>query len=186
MKKVFLFVAIALLSVGCASKKEDKQQEAYKGDVSVTVPCSGKDYQSNSKTFRSLGMGFSTDMQIARSKALQNARAELATQINATIKRVVDNYASSYQMGEEEEAKSKFQDLSRTVVNRELGGTIVICDETTRTPEGKFRCYIVVELGGPEVAEKVANAVKADDKLRIDYEYEKFKQTFDEEMNKLK
>ena len=68
MKKVFLFVAIALLSVGCASKK-DKQQEAYKGDVSVTVPCSGKDYQSNSKTFRSLGMGFSTDMQIARSKA---------------------------------------------------------------------------------------------------------------------
>ena len=185
MKKVFLFVAIALLSVGCASKK-DKQQEAYKGDVSVTVPCSGKDYQSNSKTFRSLGMGFSTDMQIARSKALQNARAELATQINATIKRVVDNYASSYQMGEEEEAKSKFQDLSRTVDNRELGGTIVICDETTRTPEGKFRCYIVVELGGPEVAEKVANAVKADDKLRIDYEYEKFKQTFDEEMNKLK
>lgn len=73
----------------------------------------------------------------------------MATQINAAIKRVVDNYASSYQMGEDEEAKSKFQDLSRTVVNRELGGTIVICDETTRTPEGKFRCYIVVELGGP-------------------------------------
>jgi len=185
MKKVFLFVAIALLSVGCASKKDAKQQEAYKGDVSVTVPCSGKDYQSNSEKFRALGMGFSTDMQIARSKALQNARAELATQINATIKRVVDNYASSYQMGEDEEAKSKFQDLSRTVVNRELAGTIVICDETTRTPEGKFRCYVVVELGGPEVAEKVANAVKADDKLRIDYEYEKFKQTFDEEMSKL-
>lgn len=184
MKKVLLFAAIALFAVSCASKKDGKK--VYKEDVTVTVPCSGKDYQSNSKTFRSLGMGYSTDMQIARSKALQNARAELATQIEATLKRVVDNYASSYQMGTDEEAKSKFQDLSRTVVNGELNGTIVICEETTRTPDGKFRCYIVVESGGPEVAQKVANAVKADDKLRIDYEYEKFKQTFDDEMNKLK
>lgn len=186
MKKVFLVVAVALLTVGCASKKEGKPKEAYKGDVAVVVPCSEKEYQSNSKTFRSLGVGFSTDMQTARSKALQNARAELATQIDATIKRVVDNYASSYQMGTDEEAKGKFQDLSRTVVNRELGGTIVICDQTMRTSDGKYRVYVVVELGGPEVAEKVANAVKSDDKLRIDYEYEKFKQTFDEEMSKLK
>ena len=55
----------------------------------------------------------------------------------------------------------------------------------TKTPEGAYRAYVAVELGGPELVSEISNSVKADDKLRIDYEYEKFKKTFEEEMQKL-
>lgn len=181
MKKVLFAVVIALVAVSCASKKE----AAFKGDREVTVPCSGPEFQSTKDVFRASGMGYSNDMQIAKNKALMNARAELATSISNTMKRVVDNYASSYQMGQSEEAKSKFQDLARMVVKQELQGTIVICDKMMQTQEGQFRSYVTVELGGPEIANKIANAVKNDDKLRIDYEYEKFKKVFEEEMGKI-
>ncbi|HOA47112.1 MAG TPA: hypothetical protein PK557_05215 [Paludibacteraceae bacterium] len=180
MKKVLFAVVIALVAVGCASKKT-----AYQGDKEVTIPCTGAEYQSTSKVFRAHGMGYSNDMQIAKSKALINARTELATSISATLKRVADNYASSYQMGENEEAKSKFQDLARLVVNQELQGSVIICDKMMKTPGGQFRSYVVVELGGAELANKIANAVKDNDKLRIDYEYEKFKKVFEEEMSKM-
>lgn len=181
MKKLFICLAVALMATACGSKKE----VAHKGDVSVTIPCSEKEYRSDKDHLRALGTGYSTSLQIARDKALVAARAELGTQVSALMKRVTDNYASSYEIGMDEEAKGKFQDLTRQVVNQELNGTIVICDETQRTQDGKFRCYVVVEIVGTDLVNKVANSVKNDDKLRIDYEYEKFKEEFEKEMSKL-
>ncbi len=181
MKKVFFCVAIALMTVACGSKKE----AAYKGDTTVTIPCSGKEYRSDKNHLRALGTGYSTSLQVARDKALVAARAELATQINALMERVTDNFASSYEIGMDEEAKGKFIDLTRQVVKQELQGTIVICDETQRTQDNKFRCYVVVEIVGTDLANKVANSVKNNDKIRIDYEYEKFKEEFEKEMSKL-
>ncbi len=182
MKRVFICLAVGLITMACGSKKE---VAAYKGDVAVNVPCSGKEYRSDKDHLRALGTGYATSMQIARDKALVAARAELGTQVSALMKRVTDNYASSYEIGMDEESKGKFQDLTRQVVNQELNGTIVICDETQRTQDGKFRCYVVVELVGTDLVNKVANSVKNDDKLRIDYEYEKFKEEFEKEMSKL-
>ncbi len=181
MKKTLIFCAIMLIAVACGSKKD----AAYKGTKAVDVPCAGKEYRSDKNHLRALGTGYSTSLQTARDKALVAARAELGTQVNATIKRVTDNFASSYEIGMDEEAKGKFLDMTRQVVAQELVGTIVICDETERTGDGKFRCYVVVEIGGTDLVNKIANSVKNDDKLRIDYEYEKFKEEFEKEMNKL-
>ena len=181
MKKVFICLAVALMVAACGSKKE----AAHKGDVTVNVPCAGKEYRSDKDHLRALGTGYATSLQVARDKALIAARAELGTQVNALMKRVTDNYASSYEIGMDEESKGKFQDLTRQVVNQELNGTMVICDETQRTQDGKFRCYVVVELVGTDLVNKVANSVKNNDKLRIDYEYEKFKKEFEAEMSKL-
>ncbi len=183
MKKVLFIAAIIAMTASCASKKATT--EAFKGDVEVEIPCTGDDYRTDKDTFRASGMGYSTSMNIAKSKALLNARAELATSINSTMKRVLDNYASSYEMGEEEEAKTKFQDMARSIVNQQLQGTVVICEKMMKTQDGKYRAYVCVELGGPEVINKVNNSVSDEDKLRIDYEYEKFKKVFEDEMSKL-
>lgn len=190
MKKVMFMVLSALMMVGCASKKNAAKTTEFKtpsnkGDVEITMPCTGAEFQSDKKTFRATGEGFSNSMTIAKDKALQSARARLATSIEATIERVIDNYASSYESGMNEEAKSKYQEISRTIVKRKLQGTIPICEKMMKTPEGAFRSYVAIELGGPEVLREISNSISSDDKLRIDYEYEKFKKTFEEEMNKM-
>lgn len=183
MKKIYYAFMSLLLIVGCGGQKElvQKPQE----DVEINVPCSGPEFMPSKEYFRASAMGLSTDMTMAKKKALAEARAELATSMNATVKRVTDNYASSYQVGEQEESKSRFQDLARTVVSEKLTGTRVICEKTMKTPDGKYKVYVAVELAGEEIINGMNNRIKNDDKLRVDYEYEKFKNVFDQEMEKV-
>lgn len=186
MKRLMVAVLSALVMFSCASKKNATNNVSNKGDVEITIPCTGTEFQSDKNTFRASGEGFSNSMTIAKDKALQTARARLATSIEATVERVIDNYASSYESGMNEEAKSKYQELSRTIVKRKLQGTIPVCEKMMKTPEGAFRSYVAIELGGPEVLREMNNSISNDEKLRIDYDYEKFKKTFEEEMNKMK
>ncbi len=177
MKKLLICALAACSLFACGSK-----EEISKGDKELSLPCDGPEYQSDSKTFRAWAQGYSTDMNIARNKALTVARAELATQISATIKRVTDNYSSSYQTGVDEEAKARFQDMVRVVVEQKLSGTRVICNKMFETKDGKYRSVVVVELGADDLAIEIQNKVSDEDKMRIDYEYEKFKEVFENEM----
>ena len=53
-----------------------------------------------------------------------------------------------------------------------------------RPSGGKYKVYVSLELAGEEIMNAMANRIKNDDKLRIDFEYEKFKKVFEEEMSK--
>ena len=170
MKRINL-LGTALLTIvvmtSCGSSKpvtQTVQQPAVQQDVEINVPCS--------------------DMSIAKKKAMTEARAEIATAINAKVKSVTDSYVSSYQQDENDESKSRYQSLTRTVVEQELSGTRVICEKTMKTPDGKYKVYVSLELAGEEIMNAMANRIKNDDKLRIDFEYEKFKKVFEEEMSK--
>ena len=183
MKRINL-LGTALLTIAvmtsCGSSKpvtQTVQQPAVQQDVEINVPCSGPEFQTNKEYFRASSMGLSTDMSIAKKKAMTEARAEIATAINAKVKSVTDSYVSSYQQG-------RYQSLTRTVVEQELSGTRVICEKTMKTPDGKYKVYVSLELAGEEIMNAMANRIKNDDKLRIDFEYEKFKKVFEEEMSK--
>lgn len=181
MKKLSYLLStllVLLLFTNCGGTK------VATGDVKVNVPCSGPEFRTDKGYFRAHAMGLSTDMSIAKKKAMSNARTELAGAINAKVKSVTDHYASSYQQGEQEEAKSRYQQLTRTVVEQELTGLRVICEETMRSSDGNYKVYVAVELSGEDIASKLANRIKNDEKLRIDFEYEKFKKVFNEEMSK--
>lgn len=185
MKKsmTFLMAACLVLSVAsCKSNKGVATQDSL-GRVKVEQPCVGAKYASDETYFRASGQGISTQQQVARDKALAAARAELSTSIEATIKRVTDNYNSSYGVGEDDETRSKFQDLTRQIVDQTLKGAVPMCDELYKEGD-KYYSYICVELKGENLAEKLKKGISADEKLRTDYEYEKFKKEFDKEMKK--
>ena len=190
MKRINL-LGTALLTIvvmtSCGSSKpvtQTVQQPAVQQDVEINVPCSGPEFQTNKEYFRASSMGLSTDMSIAKKKAMTEARAEIATAINAKVKSVTDSYVSSYQQGENDESKSRYQSLTRTVVEQELSGTRKKKKKTMKTPGGKYKVYVSLELAGEEIMNAMANRIKNDDKLRIDFEYEKFKKVFEEEMSK--
>ena len=172
MKRINLLgTALLIIAVmtSCGSSKpvtQTVQQPAVQQDVEINVPCSGPEFQTNKEYFRASSMGLSTDMSIAKKKAMTEARAEIATAINAKVKSVTDSYVSSYQQGENDESKSRYQ------------------SKTMKTPDGKYKVYVSLELAGEEIMNAMANRIKNDDKLRIDFEYEKFKKIFEEEMSK--
>ncbi len=183
MRKLNVFVlaaGIGLFFSACGSS----QKVANSGDLEVIVPCSGPDYESNDEYFRSNFMGLSTDMSIAKKKALSNVREQIAQNVESVVKSTVDNYYSSYQNGEREESKQRFEGMVRTVTNQQLKGCRIICEKTMKSPDGNYKVYIAMEMKASNILDAVASQIKDDERLRTDFEYERFKKVFEEEMGK--
>jgi hypothetical protein len=176
---VILAIAAALV-VGCKSK-----EKAPAGEKEVVVPCSGPDYFTSNKVFRANSIGESMDQVTSKKKALTNARNELAQSINTTVKTVTDNYVNSREMNKREELEQRFESLNREVVEQTLTGVRTICEKLVQTKEGNYKTYIAIELSADELVSKYNERLSKDERLKIDYDYEKFKETFDKEMEKM-
>ena len=131
-------------------------------------------------------LGESMDQATAKKKALANARAQMASDINTQIKGVIDNYVNSREMNNREEVAERFEGLTREVVDQKLTGVRTICEkQVTVNATGNFKTYIAIELSAQDLLAAYNERLSNDERLRIDYDYEKFKETFDAEMDKL-
>ncbi|MCD4694957.1 MAG: hypothetical protein K8S16_01855 [Bacteroidales bacterium] len=155
------------------------------GEEIIEVYCSGPEYFANAEYFRANQVGESLDQATAKKKAMSNARADMASSVETTIKGVIDNYVNSRELNNTEEVEERFESLTREVINQKLTGVKTICEKTTRTTDGKYKTYIALELAGDELMNAMNERLSNDAKLKIDYDYEKFKNTFDEEMKKM-
>lgn len=185
MKKLtysLLVLAAAVFAVGCKGKKEAAQP---KGEVEVVVPCSGSDYFTTNKVFRANSIGESSDQVASKKKALSNARAELAASISTTVKAVTDNYLNSREMNNREEVEERYEQLNREVVEQQLTGVRTICEKLMRTEQGTYKTYMALELSAADLVSAYNEKLSKDERLKIDYDYEKFKETFDKEMDKM-
>lgn len=187
MKRLFsplaalALVAAVSIAPGCKSKK--KAIDPPKGEVEVVLPCS--QYKSDGKFFRAYSFGESQDMNVAKKKALSNAKAELAGQISTTMKVVGDNYVKSSEINNKEEVLERFEENARTLINQKLNGIKPICDRVMQvSATGKYKYYIALELSGEDLVKDYYNSLTRTESILIDYNYEKFKKTFDEEMAK--
>jgi hypothetical protein len=193
MKKVHLpsFVVLALVAFlmmpamqSCKSSK--KSATVPKGEERIEMYCSGPQYFSNSEFFRANDVAESNSQSMAKRKAMSNARLALAASIETTVKAVIDNYFSSYTTNAAIEDVERYEGLSREVINQRLNGIRTICEEYTRTADGNYKCYVAIELAGDEIANGMAKRIGDDEKLRIDFQYENFKKTFEKEMDEFK
>ena len=180
------FVLLALscvMAVSCKSKKESTP--VVKGETEVIVPCSGPEYFTTAKYFRANSIGESQDQVTSKRKALTNARNELAQAIQTTVKTVTDAYVNSREMNNREEVEERFESLNREVVDQTLSGIVTKCEKLMKTSEGTYKTYIAIELSADELVTKYNERLSKDERLKIDYDYEKFKETFNKEMDKL-
>jgi hypothetical protein len=79
----------------------------------------------------------------------------------------------------------RYETLTREVVKQKLTGTIEICNKQTKTKEGNYKTYVTIELASNDVLNGLNSRLSSDQVLKVDYNYEKFKETFEDEMNKL-
>ncbi len=181
MRLSYVAVAVAAgLFAGCKSK-----QPMPTGEKEVVVPCSGPDYFTNSKVFRANSIGESMDQVTSKKKALTNARNELAQSIQTTVKTVTDNYTNSREMNKREELEQRFEQLNREVVDQTLQGVKTICEKLVQTKEGTYKTYVAIELSADDLVKQYNERLSKDERLKIDYDYEKFKDTFNKEMDKM-
>ena len=186
-----LLLAAVMMTGGlsaCKSKKKAAETPAEPvGEVEVVIPCSGPEYFTDDKNFRANSLGESMDQATAKRKALSQARADLAAAINTQVKTVIDNYVNSREMNNREEVAERYESLAREVVDQRLTGTRTLCEKMMQVQANKnYKAYVAIELSAQDVLAAYNERLSNDERLRIDYDYEKFKETFDREMEKLR
>ena len=173
-----LFISLAVVSCG---KKKKVVEPKPKNEVLIQEFCTGEEYFSDNKTFRATATGESSDRETAKKKARSNANAEMAKTISTTMKIVGDNYVNSTEFNNKEEITEPFNEMARTVIDQ----AIKICDKLTQKEDGRYVSYIAIELSGDGIVSKYNERLSKDERIKADYNYEKFKETFEAEMQKL-
>lgn len=184
--KLLAIPVFALLVItGCKSKKPVSVAK-QEGLIEISTPFDSKEYRSDEEHFRSKQSGKSPDLATAKKIAYQNARAEMAANINATVKRVTDQYTNQRTVGNTQEFENKFEELSREVVNLEMSNVKELGQKTFQDPSDKsYIVWIALEANKKSVFDKIDAKISSDAKLKLDYDKQKFQQIFDAEMKKM-
>ena len=182
LKIATMAISVSLAMPACKSSK--KAPSVEKGAREVSVPLSGKEYKTDKEHFRATQSGKSPDLATAKKIALQNAKTELAGNIQSTMKAVIDNYTNQRTVGDKMEFENKFEEYSRTVVNQTLNDVNIIGEKVFKEADGKYTYYIAVEMSKEPVVRNVSDRISKDAKLQLDFDQHKFRQVFDDEMKK--
>lgn len=112
MKYVNIFlIAITASLFSCASGPLGKK---------VKEPFRGTAYESNNRWFRGTGKGESSQDNIALGKADIAAKAQLAGQVNTTMKQVTDQYLGQRENERASDVADKFESLVRQTMNTQI------------------------------------------------------------------
>ncbi|MFP4266498.1 MAG: LPP20 family lipoprotein [Spirochaetaceae bacterium] len=145
MRKGLLGVALAVMVVGmfavsCASEPApapEQEEEKSSSDLPdfVMNPPMAED------ALFGTGSSNMSDFSLARNAAAAEARAQIASQINAQIEQAVTNYAQESGVGDETESMNFAESITRQITSEEIQGTRIA--EVAKTDDGTV--WVLVE-----------------------------------------
>ncbi len=185
ISKSLLGAFLIVGSIALVSCKAKKVEPKIKGETEITMHCFGTDFFSTKKNLRASGIGESMDRMTALKKSRNEAKTALAATVETRIKATIDNYVNSREMNNREQVEERFEGLSREVIDQKLSNVKTICEKITVKASGGYVAYLAVEMKADDLIEAINDRITKEETLRIDYDYEKFKETFDKEMEKL-
>lgn len=130
-------------------------------------------------------MATSSDLSLAKEKALLLAKQRLVTLINSNTKSVTDRYVNEREMGEASEFEQKFENLTREVADETLQNIVVACEKASVLDSKKYRAFIAIEVNKKELLEGINKKLTNNAKLQVDYDKKKFEEIFNQEMEKM-
>ncbi len=177
-----VLVAVAFGMQSCKSKKSIAQTT---GAVEITVPFSDKAYASDKENFRAKSSGSSPDLTASKKIALQNAKSEMASLIQTTIKKVTDQYTNQRTVGNVQEFANKFEELAREVTNQQLTDVRIIGEKIFQEKNGTYTYWVAIEANKEGVWDGINKSVSNNKKIEQDYDKKKFEEIFNQEMDKV-
>jgi hypothetical protein len=180
------FIILAMiLGSGCKSSKKATTYQKENDAVEITLPFTGAEYSSNKDYFRARQSGTSPDLPTAKKIALQNAKAEIASDIQSLVKRSTDQYTNQRTIANKQEFKNKFEELSREVVKQQLVDATAMAEKVFKEKNGSYTYWVVVEVPKQSTLEGLNKGIAANQKLQLDFDKYLYEKTFNEEMEKM-
>lgn len=188
MKPNYLFIVVlSLLMISgfssCKSKKKVSAKSEI-GDIIEELPCENKG-RSDKNYFRASAMSTSSDLSLAKEKALLQAKQRLVTLINSNTKSVTDRYVNEREIGDAAEFEQKFENMTREVADETINNIVVICEKASVMDNGKYHGFVAIEVHRDDVLNGIQDRISNDAKLQLDYDKKKFQEIFEEEMEQM-
>ena len=177
MKLLFqsAFIFVLLLSAACSTGVLGKK---------VREPFQGNAYESNNRWWRGTGKGSSSQDNIARSKADVDAKAQLAGQVNVTMKQVADQYLGQTENAEAADVADKFQSLVRQVMNTNLADLRKMGEEKFYNEEkNAYTVFIAYEIKKNAMLRFMKKQAKVEEKI-TERQRDLIEKIIDEEIKK--
>lgn len=178
MKKLIYLFLVAILFVSCGGSKKNVKS-ANSDEVEVTQLCQ---YMTDDENYYANSVAESTDMQMAKDKAINSARAEIASTIEAYLEQFVKRYRKDVNATLDEKTEDRLEILVKQILN----SSTVVCDRMTRTNTGKYRAYISVKLNKSGVKEALKKGIMEDKELKLNYDQALFDKVADEAFDRKK
>jgi hypothetical protein len=188
MKSNYLLIAtLAIVLMGGISGCKSKNVVSAKsevGDIIEELPCETQG-RSDKKYFRASAMSTSSDLSLAKEKALLQAKQRLVTLINSSTKSVTDRYVNEREMGDASEFEQKFENMTREVADETINNIVVICEKASVMKDGKYHGFVAIEVDKDDVLNGINRKISNDNKLQLDYDKQKFQEIFEGEMEQM-
>ena len=181
---MLVMTAFVISSCGGSKKMDKDTAERTGGFHELKLPCADKG-KSDKKFFRASSVGHSKDLATSREKALLMTKQRLATLINSTLKSVTERYVNEMEAGDGSEFSQTFENMTRDVVKQQISDVTITCEKTGQKDDGSYETYMAIEVDKDVVLNGINAGISRDKKLETLYDKERFKKTYEEEMNKL-
>ena len=186
MKKNVILMGISLMMAclsGCGTTRQITPQEM--GNREIQLPCSdaGKD---SKEYFSGMGVGENVNMQNARVAAMQSAKQMVQLKIGGMVKGLNEAYSKSMSGNVQQDDVARINEGDFVqVVERMLNDVETTCEKMYQTPSGTYQSHIAIRISKEELAKIVASKLSDDDKLRTEYDRERFRKFVQEYMEGL-
>lgn len=179
---IMTVICIVMLFTQCRSK----ETAVVSHDPEIIHLCEGPDYMSDADHFRARATAVSPDQQLSKRLARNNAYEEIASTLNAFMSSVMEIHEKQMRLSDNFQLTQRIESMIQTVVDEQLRGSRIICDRTTRSDNNHYTTYIAVELSAESILNAIGNSISRDEELLLDYQYERFRETFQEELKRLR
>jgi len=180
MEKIIYLLFVSLMFVSCGGVKTQA------GRDNIENPCSGKEFRSNKEYFRATATSFSNNETGAMEDAENQVAGKLALSISKMVKVVSERYSNAMVVSPKKaEFKSVSERQIRSIAKLQLNNLKTICSKTTRDRStGMYYYYITIETPTDKILEKFIRKIDNDSKSEMNFDRDKFREVFDEEMSK--
>jgi len=176
--KLYTVIAIAAtLSTALTCCSASKNVKSNADETEIVQLCN---YTTDEQTFYANGIAESTDMQMAKDKAVLSARAQISSALNLAV----ENFVKRYRTDTNDVLDQKTEDRLQTLTIQTLTNSTIVCERVTRTDTGKYRAYVSVALQKKAVIDAAKKAMAEEKEANLDTRMAEFDKIAEQEIIK--
>jgi hypothetical protein len=182
MKKIMLILSIltvSLLYVGCGGSKHNlpATTEGDEPEWYTNVP-------EDPNILFAAKTATSRDKQLAIDKAVQDARAEIAKQLEVKVQGLEKRFTEETGIGEDSQLLDQFTKANKTIVNQSLIGSKIEKQKTIKDGN-TYRAYVLVKLPLGAAKEALLKQIKQNEQIYTKVRASQTFQELDKEIEKM-